>query len=463
MIRDELDEPRTKVAAIGLAGENGVKFAGIFSDHGRAAARTGLGALMGSKNLKAIAVRGTGKIPLANQARYQAIRTEANKELFNQNMTAVYRATGTSGAADYLQIVGDMPQKYWTQAAFEGAGKIGGAEMADTILVGTSACQGCVISCGRVVKIQTGTFATPGKVKGPEYETICAFGSQLLIDDLAAITAIGNLCDQLGMDTISAGSAIGLAYYLFDLGILTMKDTGGMHLSWGDPQPCFTLLAQMARREGLGAVMADGTLAFAEHYGVGDLAVQVNGLDVAMHDPRAFSGQTLSYMTSPRGACHNQSDFFSVELGGTIEELGLPMVDPHKDAGKAAFVARHQHWRTVANSLVYCIFAVVPPTVILDLLCEATGHPWTLDELMKAGERAWNLKRIHNLRFGLSPKSEKLPKLLMQSMPDGGQEGHVPDVDLLLREYYAACGWNRETGWPSDEKITELNLDFVQQ
>ena len=453
IIRDELEEPRTRIAAIGVAGENRIKFSGIFSDHGRAAARTGMGALMGSKNIKALAVRGTGKIPLANAENYQALRTAVNKELIDHNMTAVYRATGTSGAADYLQIVGDMPQKYWTQATFEGAEKIGGAEMAETILVGTSACQGCVISCGRVVNIQEGGYATHKKVKGPEYETICAFGSQLLIDDLAAITALGDLCDRLGMDSITAGSMIGLAYYLFDQGILTTEDTGGLALVWGDPQPCFTLLNQMARREGLGARMADGSRAFARSFGVEELAVQVNGLDIAMHDPRAFSGQTLSYLTSPRGACHNQSDFFSVELGGTIEELGLPMVDAHTDAGKAALVARHQHWRTVANSLVYCFFAVVPPAEIINLLSEASGHLWTLSEVMKAGERAWNLKRIHNLRYGLTPKSEKLPKLLLQSLPDGGQDGHVPDVELLLGEYYAASSWDRETGWPTQAKF----------
>ena len=173
------------------------------------------------------------------------------------------------------------------------------------------------------------------------------------------ITALGDLCDRLGMDTISAGSMIALAYLLFERGLLSEADTGGLALQWGDASPCFSLLEQMARREGFGALLALGSRALAAHYGAAELAVQVNNLDVAMHDPRAFSGQALAYVTSPRGACHNQSDFFMVEMGGSMEELGIPMTDRASEAGKAAYVARHQHWRTVCNSLVVCFFAVV--------------------------------------------------------------------------------------------------------
>ena len=235
LIREEVNEPRAKVACIGAAGENGVAFAGIFSDHGRAAARTGLGTLMGSKNLKALAVRGTGKLAFAQHDVYRQLRVAANKDLIEQNMTTVFKTTGTSGAAEYLQMLGDMPQKYWTAATFEGAGSISGSEMAETILTGVTACQGCVIACGREVDVKEGRFATGGKTKGPEYETICAFGSQLLIDDLPAITALGEKCDRLGMDTISAGSAVGLAYLLYDRGIISEADTGGLALRWGDP------------------------------------------------------------------------------------------------------------------------------------------------------------------------------------------------------------------------------------
>ncbi len=469
LIRREVEQPMAKVACIGLAGENGVAFAGILSDHGRLAARTGLGTLMGSKNLKAVAVRGTGKPWLARPDEYKQMRVESNKRLLQQNMTAVLHATGTSGSADYFQYMGDMPQKYWTGETFEGATLIGGAEMAEKYLVDTSACQGCVISCGRVVNLTPGLDLTqlaaaeqkPNFQKGPEYETLCAFGSQLMVDDLPTITRLGDLCDRLGMDTISAGSVLGLAYLLFDQGRITPQDTGGLPLHWGDATPCFTLLVQMAHREGFGALLAQGSQALGAAYGAADLAVQVNGLDVAMHDPRAFTGQALSYVTSPRGACHNQSDFFAVELGGTREEIGIGMTDRAASAGKAALVARHQHWRTLCNDLVMCFFTVIAPQEVAGLLSAATGLDWTVDDLLKAGERGWNLKRCYNLRLGLTPASEKLPKLLLQALPDGGQAGALPDMDVLLDEYYAASGWDRSTGWPTPAKLAELGLEFM--
>lgn len=462
-IRDEVGEAQAKVASIGLAGENRVPFAGVLADHGRLAARTGMGAVMGAKRLKAVAVRGTGKVPLGDEAAFKRLRLQANQNLLEQNMTAIFKSVGTSGALDYLQMMGDMPQKYWTAASFEGAGLISGSEMASTILTGSKACQGCVIACGREVHVTEGPYATPPKSKGPEYETIAALGSQLLIDDLAQITALGERCDRLGMDTISAGGAIGLAYYLFDQGLLTTMDTGGLELRWGDGKPAFVLLDQMARREGFGALLAQGSRALAAHCGDPGLAVQVNGLDVAMHDPRAFSGQALSYLTSPRGACHNQSDFFNVEMGGTIDEIGITLPERWEDAGKAALVARDQHWRTACNSLTVCMFAVVPPSELVELLSAALGEPWTPEDLMAAGERAWNLKRAINCRLGLTPASEVLPRLLLQPLPDGGQEGHVPDVALLLDEYYAASGWERESGKPKAETLRRLGLEFAEQ
>ena len=461
LIQAETGQAQAKVACIGRAGENLVPYACIISDHGRAAGRTGMGAVMGSKHLKAIAVRGTGKIPLADEPTYKKLRVQSNKNLLEQNLTAVMKETGTAGSADYLQYLGDMPQKYWTQATFEGATNISGGEMANTILVGTAACQGCVISCGRVVDILEGPYATHGKAKGPEYETICAFGSQLLVDDLPMITALGDRCDRLGMDTIAAGNTIALAYLLYDRQVLTTADTGGVELHWGDALPCFDLLEQISHREGFGALLAKGSRALAEACGVPELAVHVNGLDVPMHDPRAHTGQALAYLTSPIGASHNHSDYFMVEMGGSMEELDIPMTDRLVDEGKAGYVARHQYWRTVCNDLVICFFAVVSQAEIAELLNAATGETWDIPRMLQAGERAWNLKRMLNLRLGWSPEMAKLPHLLLQPLPDGGQEGHVPDAAAMLREYHAASGWDLETGIPTPAKLAELGLDFA--
>jgi aldehyde:ferredoxin oxidoreductase len=461
IVKSNVGEPQAKVACIGLAGEHGVPYASIMSDHGRLAGRTGMGAVMGSKNLKAIAVRGTGKIAFARPDDYKRLRVEANKALMEENMTAVYRETGTAGAADYLQLMGDMPQKYWTQGTFEGVERISGGTMAETILTGKAACQGCVIACGRAVTINEGRYATGNEVKGPEYETIASFGSQLLVDDLAAITAAGNRCDAVGIDSISAGNTIALAYLMFDRGILSSKDTGGLELRWGDIQPCLELIEQIARREGFGALLALGSKALAAHFGVEELAVHVNNLEVPMHDPRALGGTALVYVTSPRGACHNQSDYFQVELGGAIERLEIPMTDRFTDSGKAHYIARHQDWRTVSNSLVMCVFASAHFQLVVDLLSAATGHEWCLEQMMQAGERAWNLKRLYNIRLGLTRASEKLPKLLLEALPDGGTEGHVPDVELMLKEYYAARDWDPVTGGPTPQKLESLGLSFA--
>lgn len=460
-IRDETGLADARVAAIGRAGENEVGYAAILADHGRAAGRTGMGALMGSKNLKALGVHGTRPPAYAREEEFKRLRVALNKALLQENMTTVFRDLGTANAAEYLQMLGDMPQKYWTQATFEGAERISGARMAETILTRTSACQGCVVSCGRVVSVPDGPYATAGNAKGPEYETIASFGSQLLVDDLAVITALGQRCDSLGLDTISAGNTLALAYLLFERGLLTTRDTRGAALTWGDASPCFALLEQIANRQGFGALLAEGAQSLAAHVGAPELAAHVNRLEVPMHDPRAMTGMAIVYATSPRGACHNQGEYFMIELGGSIEELGLQMTERLVDGGKAQFVARHQDWTTVVNSLVSCLFAAVKPSEMARLLSAATGVEYTLDGMMKSGERAWNLKRAINCRLGVRRENDRLPKLLMQSLPDGGQMGHVPDMELLMSEYYAARAWDPETGKPQPAKLQELGLGFA--
>ncbi len=462
LVRSELNNPKVRVACIGKAGENGVPMAAIISDRGRAAGRTGLGALMGSKNLKALAVLGTQPVPLAEPGTYQRLRLEANKALIEENMTAIFRQTGTSGAADYFEMVGDMPQKYWTQGAFEGVSQISGAAMAETILVGNWACQGCVIGCGRVIDVKEGRWTTGGKAKGPEYETIGSFGSQLLVDDLPLIAALGNRCDELGLDAISAGNTLALAYLLFERGLLTRGMTDGAELKWGDATPCFQLLELMANRRGFGEILAQGSLALATHCGAPDLAVQVGKLEVPMHDPRAFTGQALAYVTSPRGACHNQSDYFTIEAGRSMDEFGLPMTDRFDSSGKAHLVARHQDWRTACNALVHCFFAVTPPSTLSGLLSAALGRPWTPEGILLAGERGWNLKRLYNCRLGWTRAAERLPELLLRPLPDGGQQGTVPNMDILLREYYAARQWDEASGRPLPAKLRELGLEFTE-
>ncbi len=455
-ILNELDAPNPRVAVIGPAGEAQIPLALILTDHGRVAGRTGLGALMGSKNLKAIAIKGTGRVPFAEEI-YTIQRAEANRALKTDNMTQAMRELGSAGAADYLDYLGDMPKKYFQAGTFDGVYNITGATMAETILKKNKACHACVVACGREVRLP-GDDTTQ---KGPEYETIAGFGPNLLIDDLEFITRMNQLCDGYGLDSISVSNIIGLAFTLFENGLIDSQTADGLPLVWGDQPAVEKLVHKIAQRDGFGDLLAQGAFALAQKFGVPELAVQINGLEVAYHDPRAATGMALVYLTSPRGACHNQSDYFVTDLlGQTDEDLGIEFFDRHAGAEKAQNIVNHQNWRTLFNALVICFFANVPSKTVLELVNTTTGAGYTLAELQQIGERAWNLKRIINYRLGLRPDAEKLPQLLRQPYPDGGAAGFSIPVEALLAAYYTARGWQPETGLPNPAKRRSLGLDW---
>lgn len=456
-VKEEVGEKSARVCVIGQAGERQVLFASILCDHGRMAGRTGMGAVMGSKNLKAIAVHGEGELPIFNLPRYKALRSEANRKLKEDNEAKVMREVGTASAANYAEYLGAMPAKYYSRGSFPAVDEVSGAKMSETILVGRSACQGCVIACGRVVK----TPKDVAKRKGPEHETMVGFGANLLNDNLESIVDLGDLCDRYGMDTISASNTIGLAFHLYEKGIVTKEVTGGLELKWGDVDAIEQLVRMIGSREGIGDLLALGSKRFGAHFGAEEDAVQVNGLEVAYHDPRGVSGMALSYATSPRGACHNQSDYFFVDWGHSREDIGIKFMDRHAQAEKSANVARHQDWRTVDNAIVMCLFANVDAEEKAALISAACGLDWTVADMMKFGERSWNLKRAINNRMGLTAQNDKLPKALLVPFPDGGSAGFVPDLEGMLFTYYEARGWDQETGRPSREKLSELGLDFA--
>jgi aldehyde:ferredoxin oxidoreductase len=457
LVKEEVGRSNARVAVIGQAGERGVRYAGIFCDHGRAAGRTGLGAVMGAKNLKAVAVYGKkSTLPLARSGLYAGVRSASNRALRQDNQSQVMHELGTASAANYSEYLGAMPARYYHQGSFEQADNVSGARMSESILSGTSACHACVIACGRVVTLEDGA-----RRKGPEYETIVSFGPNLLVDDLAAITRLGELCDRYGMDTISAGNTIGLAFTLYEQGVITPRDTGGLELRWGDVEAIEKLVHLTARREGIGEVLAHGSRFLGRYFGKEEEAVQVNGLEVAYHDPRGVSGMALSYATSPRGACHNQSDYFMVDWGNTNEEAGIGYFSRHDGREKAANVARHQDWRTVYNSLVMCIFANISPQTQVDLINAACGLHWDVEEMMRSGERGWNLKRAINNRLGLTRKNDRLPKALLEPYAEGGSAGYVIPFDEMIRAYYAARGWDLRTGRPRKEKLLALGLEDV--
>ncbi len=455
-IVSELDQGKVRVVTIGPAGESCIPYALILCDHGRVAGRTGMGAVMGSKHLKAIAVKGRAQLPLVRPQEYKQLRSAANRDLAADNMSSVLRSMGTAATADYFDYLGEMPKQYFSRGVMEGTEKITGATVTETILTGVSACHACVVACGRVVALEDKQDR-----KGPEYETLVGFGPNLGLSDAAVATRLGELCDRYGMDTISISGTIGLAFQLFADGVITEAETGGLHLEWGDAQMVEELIHLIVKQEGFGAQLAEGSRALEQRYGLDGAAVQVNGLEVAYHDPRAASGMALVYATSPRGACHNQSDYFMVDIGGAEETLGIEFFDRHAGAEKATNVARHQNWRTLFNSLVMCIFGNVPPQSVLGLINAACGYDLSLDEMLAIGERGWNLKRAINNRQGLTRANDKLPKALLKTLPDGGSEGYQIDLAPMLEAYYQARDWDLETGYPSRGKLHALGLDWV--
>ncbi|MEJ2597961.1 MAG: aldehyde ferredoxin oxidoreductase family protein [Anaerolineales bacterium] len=453
----ELDAGKVRVAVIGPAGEAQIPFALILADHGRVAGRTGMGAIMGSKNLKAIAVQGHGQIPLVNMDDFKPLRSESNRQLRVDAMTQALHELGTSSGAEYFDYLGEMPKRYFHNEHYKEQVVTTGAHMKETILAGVSTCHACVIACGRVVRLEDGENR-----KGPEYETLVGFGPNLWLNDPQLVTRLGELCDRYGMDTISMSNTIGLAFRLYEMGVVTDKDTDGLALKWGDAAVVAPLIHSTAHREGFGALLAQGARALGRHFGVEDEAVQVNGLEAPYHDPRGASGMALVYATSPRGACHNQSDYFLVDVGQAEESLGMQYYARHAGEEKAANVTIHQNWRTVFNSLVMCLFSNLEPQLVVDLINAACGLDWDIDQMLLCGERGWNLKRAINNRLGLTRANDRLPKAFLQPYADAVEEERfVPDFEAMLAAYYQARGWDQDSGYPGIEKLKTLGLDWV--
>jgi aldehyde:ferredoxin oxidoreductase len=460
-LRDEVGSQKLRVASIGPAGENLVLYAAIMNDHGRAAGRTGMGAVMGSKNLKAIAVRGTQRVPLAEKEAFRLTSKAALQTVMDDITSQVYCQMGTASFVDMSMMWGNMPNKYWSQAQYEEATNLSGVAMMETILTRSVPCYGCAVACGREVTLADTPYGVD-VVDGPEYETVAMLGSQLLVDDLPGVAYAGHLCNRYGMDTISAGSSIALAYLLYDRGFINSSDTGGLPLRWGDIEVAHTLLEMIAQRKGFGDLLADGVKRISSRYEASDLAVHVNGLEPAAHDPRALSGMAVVYATSPRGACHMQGDMYAVDMGLTLPEVGIYPGGRFKTRGKSKIAARVQDWRTLYNSAIMCAFVNPTAPVLAKLLSEATG--WSSDIVWwrRTGERIFNLKRAFNNRLGIQRGNDRLPERLFVPMSNGSR-GRTPRMDMLLTEYYAHREWDWETGRPQHDKLISLGLAEIAE
>ncbi len=460
-LRDELGDQKVRVSSIGPAGENQVLYAAIMNCHGRAAGRAGLGAVMGAKNLKAIAVRGTQRVPLAEKEAFSQTAKRAVQIVLDDITTQVYRQMGTTSFVDMSLMWGNMPHKYWTEPNFEEATNLSGPSMMESILTRPVPCYGCAVACGREVTLADTPYGVE-VVDGPEYETVCTLGSLLLVDDLPAVAYAGHLCNRFGLDTISAGSSIAFAYLLYERGFITAADTGGLPLAWGDIETAHTLLEMIAHRQGFGDVLAEVVQRMGARYNAEDMAVHVNGLELPAHDPRALSGMAVVYATSPRGGCHMQGDMYVVDMGLTMKEIGVVPGGRFKTRGKSPIAARLQDWRTLYNSAIMCVFVNPTVPVLTQLLGAATG--WSSDIVwwQRTGERAFNLKRAFNNRLGVNRGNDRLPQRLLIPISNGSK-GRTPRMDILREEYYAHRGWDWETGKPTAETLVSLGLPDIAE
>lgn len=447
------------IARIGIAGENLVKYASIIIDHFRAAGRTGLGAVMGSKKLKAIVVNGTDrKVPVADEPKIAERSRQLNEEKKDTATFMMYSSVGTAGYVDMAtDMYGSFTAGYYSVPDFS-TYNIGGSAVKERILVGKTACFRCPIGCGRVIEIKEGKYAT-GRFAGPELEVTGTMGAQLLNNNLEALCYANKQLDLLGIDTITGGNVVAFAYYLFKQGKITAKDLDGVKPEWGEIDSALALLHKIAKREGVGNLMAEGSLAFGNKFGVGNLAAQVNGLELAQHDVRGFSGMAMTYATSPRGACHMTADMYNVQMGQGDEGFGIDSQD--RFANEADLVAKFQDFRCLTNSAVMCNFYPITSNELAELLTLVTGWTYSVDDLKRAGERIFTIMRLFNLRMGYNPKNEKLPDIVLQPLK-GPSEGHVPDVEAHLNKWYQYRGWDRKTGKPPKSKIKELGLSSLQ-
>jgi aldehyde:ferredoxin oxidoreductase len=448
-----------QVACIGPAGENLVKYA-IISSEERAAGRTGMGAVMGSKLLKALVVHGeTRTIEVAAPEEFKTAAQEAHKEVMEIFTAQMFKDLGTSGAVDMFNYRGQLPVKYWTQGEFEGAYDISGATMKETILVKNYHCFSCPIGCGRIVQVK-GTYETPGNVKGPEYETIAGYGSQICNDNLEAIAKANYLCNDYGIDTVSSSVVIALLYYLTDKGVVTARDLDGITPEWGTPDAALALIPKIALREGIGTILAEGADAVGQQFGVNpDEIATVDGLEVTYHDLRSSFGMALAYAAGPRGPGHNACDMYMTSIGQSFPELDIVSPDFYDEStAMTDTCARLQDYRAFYSAAIMCSFCTISPLTVCNLLTLATGLQIGIKEIKEIGERILNMKRLFNVKMGLTAAWDRLPALLTNPLPEGGSAGKSPDWRKMLSQFYAYRKWDPETGAPTTEKAEELGL-----
>jgi len=468
-LKAEYQDPQLRIASIGQAGENGVKFAGVVNDLHRAAGRSGVGTVMGSKNLKAVAVRGTKGVAVNDVDAFMKATSDGKTVLAENAVTGEgLPALGTQVLMNVINETGALPTHNHKDVQFDGASDISGEAMQEPRrsdgkpnLVRNGACFGCTIGCGRISTIDPTHYTVKDREQyqiasgGLEYEAAWALGAATGVSDLDALTFANFVCNEQGYDPISFGTTLGAAMELFEMGVLTTKETDGLDLTWGNAEALTTLAELTGRGEGFGAEIGLGSKLLTEKYGHPDLSMSVKGQEFPAYDARGIQGMGLTYATSNRGACHLRGYTVASEI------LGIPeKTDPLSSDGKAGLVIAFQDATGAVDSAGLCVFTTfawsmdnIAPQI--DAACEGD---WTVEKLLEVGERVWNLERKFNLDAGFTGKDDTLPKrLLKDAAKTGPAEGKVNELGKMLPEYYSLRGWTKD-GVPTNETLDRLVL-----
>jgi aldehyde:ferredoxin oxidoreductase len=445
--------PGSEVASIGPAGENLVRYASTVTGKTHVAGRGGTGAVLGSKNLKAVVAHGNMPIVASDPERFGSLTSEFSKKVLDDISAQQYHEIGTVVWVNMSNYGGFLPTRNYQSGFFESAEAISGERMSEDFVVGHSACYMCRIACGKKTRFKDGKYAGL-EVEGPEYETVTLLGSNCGISDMGAIAKSSQICDDLGIDTISAGATISFAMEASEKGILKQDDVD--RLSFGNDDAVHELLYLIAERQGVGELLSGGSIAAAEQLGhdSSHFAIQVKRLELAAVEPRGSWGMALAYSTADRGACHQRCWTPTAELNGEIPRFSMN--------GVPKFVKETQDERAVCGSLVVCDFLPFEIPEMTDILNASAGFSFTVDDYLAVGERIWNLTRLFNVREGISSKHDVLPERFHEeAMPDGPAKGKRMTRHTLERakaEYYTLRGWN-EDGVPTKKKLRSLELN----
>jgi aldehyde:ferredoxin oxidoreductase len=480
-LREELGDDKVEVACVGPAGERLVRFAAIMNMRNRAAGRTGMGAVMGAKKLKAIAVRGRQRPEVADPKGVKAVAAMGAKEYKANNGMEELGELGTAGVVLSQEFSGGLPTRNYQSGTFVAAEAISGERMAETILVGRDTCYACVVRCKREVEVDENGIQVSKELGGPEYETLATFGSYCEVGDLNAIAKANALCNDYGLDTISAGATIAWAMECFEDGLLTPAETDGVDLRFGDAQAMLDALEALAFRKGnLGDLLAEGSAKAAARISPAAEArvVAVKGSELPAHMPQVKRSMGLAYAVNPFGADHQSSEHdtsYEENSGpmslGRLAELGLTRPVPATDLGeeKVEFTLITQYWISLMDVLCLCQFdwgatwQLYGPSVAVDIVQAVTGWDVDLAELVDVGARRVNMLKLFNMREGFTRDQDNLPPRLYQPLTGGISDGMVFTEEELERakdQYYALAGWDVTTGNPTPDRLRDLAIDF---